>query len=120
MLEKERGKLRRASGSQQPAREAPGQERWRSLEAFSRSRYTAQERDAHRRSHRIQQKVGAAVRLSQEQPSDRPIGRIHIEAWGRPRRCAGEDREKWDAGGLTANNDHTGGVEGLSVPHTPR
>ena len=26
--------------------------------------------DAHRRSHSIQQKVGAAVRLSQEQPSD--------------------------------------------------
>ena len=31
------------------------------------------ERDAHRRSHSIQQKVGAAVRLSQEQPSDEDL-----------------------------------------------
>ena len=62
------------------------------------------------RSHSIQQKVGAAVRLSQEQPSDEDL---------KARRSAGEDREKWDTGGLTASNDHLGGVEGLSVPHTP-
>ena len=27
---------------------------------------------------------------------------------------------RWDTGGLTANNDHTCGVEGRSVPHTHR
>ena len=36
------------------------------------------------------------------------------------RGSAREDRERWDTGGLTANNDHTCGVEGRSVPHTHR
>ena len=30
------------------------------------------------------------------------------------------EKERWDTGGLTANNDHTGGVEGLSGPHRGR
>ena len=43
-------------------------------------------------------------------------GRIQMHAWGRLRSSARE-KERWDTRGLTANNNHTGGVEGPSGPH---
>ena len=84
--------------------------RRRSLEALCRRQYTAKE-TLTRGSHSIQQKVGAAVRLSQE-PSDED------QYWQNSTICvddqcaAVQEKERWDTRGLAANNDH----EGLSGP----
>ena len=74
MLEKEResSDVLPAASSQHVKPRAGEVEKPRSIQQKSVYR-TAQERDAHRRSHSIQQKVGAAVRLSQEQPSDEDL-----------------------------------------------
>ena len=52
-------------------------------------------------------------------PHKKNTRRIQMYAWGGPRGSARE-KERWDTGGLTANNDHTGGVEGLSGPRRGR
>ena len=38
-----------------------------------------------------------------------------MHAWGRLRSSA-KEKDRWNTRGLTANNDHTGGVEGLNGP----
>ena len=70
MLEKEResSDVLLAASSQHVKPRAGEVEKPRSIQ--QKSVYRTRERDAHRRSHSIQQKVGAAVWLSQEQPSD--------------------------------------------------
>ena len=54
------------------------------------------ERDAHRRSHSVQQKVGAAVRLSQEQPSEEDVYSKNSDACAIDHRAAVQ--EKTDMG----------------------
>ena len=74
MLEKEResSDVLPAASSQhvKPRAERRGREASKHSAEVSVCRTRERESDAHRRSHSIQQKVGAAVRLSQEQPSE--------------------------------------------------
>ena len=73
MLEKEResSDVLPAASSQHVKPQAGEVEKPRSIQ--QKSVYRTRERDAHRRSHSIQQQVGGAVRLSQEQPSDEDL-----------------------------------------------
>ena len=120
MFEKEResSDVLSAASSQHVKPWAGEVEKLRSIQLKSVCR--TRERDAHRRSQSIQQKVGAAVRLSQEQPSDEDLQAEFMHKCGDARAGVQEKTEKkWDTGGLTANNDHTGGVEGLQrTTHT--
>ena len=100
------------------AREDPGR-RGREASKHSAEVGIPQGRDAHRRSHSIQQKVGAAVRLSQEPSDEDHVAEFNCMRGWPPRRSARE-KERWDTRGLAANNDHTGGVEGLSGPRRGR
>ena len=91
----------------------------RNLKAFSRGRCTAR---ARRRSRSIQYKAGSASetrrsRIIQQKTSTR---RIQMHARLITAQQCRKDVEIWDTGGLTANNDHSGGVEGLSRPHRGR
>ena len=77
------------------------QERQCGLTPFSRSRYTA--------SDALTRALGRRRALAEYRS---------MREWP-PRSCARE-RERWDTGGLTANNEHTCGFEGLSGPRRGR
>ena len=71
------------------------------LTVFSRNRCIASET---RRSRDIQQKTV----------------RQKLDACVDGHRAAVQEKKRWDTRGLTANNDHSGGVEGLSRPRHGR
>ena len=117
MLEMSLHALRRAPSSQQPAREAPDR-----VEAkHSAEVGIPRQWDAHRRSHSIQQK---SMHRKQDKEDSRHSAEdqywqnLDARAGTLAQQC--EEREMWDARGLIANNDDSGGVEGLSRPRRGR
>ena len=86
--------------------------RRRSLEAVSGSLYIARETLTGGLTVFSRKSAGALRR--------RPaLAEFNSMRWWPPRSSARE-KERWDTRGLTANNDNTGGVEGLSGPRRGR
>ena len=97
----------------QEAREDPGRKDREASETFSRSRYTAFSRRRRRKEAFTEgpNEVATEFKDVGTPACTRETERLLQHAWMATAQQF--KRRRWDTGGLTANNNHAGGVEGL-------
>ena len=99
----------------QEAREDPGRRERKASETFSRSRYTAFSRRRRRKEAFTEGPNEAMAEFKDvgTPACTRQTERLLQHAWMATVQQFKRRRGRWDTGGLTANNNHAGGVEDL-------